>query len=162
MTPATTGQSAKKSSLSTDASEIAPGVFVGGWNDAITFPGTKICVLDDPPAEPIPGATHIPIYNEAKDEALRANLDRVASLVEEARARREPVLVFCGHGVRRGSLAGAWYLHASEGISLDAAYDRVRVVRPKIQTLRDWVGGWQSLEGAAARTKTPSKKARAA
>jgi hypothetical protein len=130
---------------SSSVSEIAPGIFVGGWNDAVAFRGVRICVLDELPAEPIPESIHVPIYDESKDQAIRANLDRVAELASVAHARKEPVLLFCGQGVRRGSLAGAWYLHRSEGVPLDAAYERIRAVRPQIQHIREWVGAWSAL-----------------
>lgn len=122
------------------ASEIAPGVFVGGWKDAEQFAGTRLCVLDDPPAQPLPGMVHVPIYEEPGDQVIPANLDRVAELAKAARGRGEPVLLFCGHGIRRGSLAGAWYLHRSERIPLATAYERVRSARPQIETLEQWVG----------------------
>jgi protein-tyrosine phosphatase len=128
-----------------NASQIAPGVYVGGWNDAEPFQGTRICVLDEVPDGKIPAEIHVPIYDEKTDRPLRENLDRVAQLVEAARQKNEPVLLFCGHGVRRGSLAGAWYLHRHDGLSLDAAFDRVRAVRPKIQHVKDWVGDWTVL-----------------
>ncbi|MCI4317700.1 MAG: dual specificity protein phosphatase family protein [Thermoplasmata archaeon] len=148
MTPSK-GPASKKKVPTSSASEIAPGVFVGGWNDAVGFSGTRVCVLDELPAEPIPGSTHIPIYDESTDRAIRANLERVADLAAAARSRQEPVLLFCGHGVRRGSLAGAWYLHRSEGVSLDAAYDRIRAARPQIQHLNEWVGDWKALDQEA-------------
>jgi protein-tyrosine phosphatase len=123
------------------ASEIAPGVFVGGWKDAEGFTGTRYCVLDEAPVgEELPAEQHLPIYDEAKDRPLRANLDLLADLAASARARNEAVLFFCGHGIRRAALAGAWYLHRQDGISLDAAYDRVRAARPKIEHVKDWVG----------------------
>jgi hypothetical protein len=152
---------AKKKAPSSTASEIAPGVFVGGWNDAVGFSGTRVCVLDELPAEPVPGSTHIPIYDESTDQAIPGNLEKVAALVAAARAKNEPALMFCGHGVRRGSLAGAWYLHRSEGISLDAAYDRVRAVRPQIQHINEWVGGWKALEEAALQPAPKGRTARA-
>jgi protein tyrosine/serine phosphatase len=102
-------------------------------------------VLDEVPDGKIPAEIHVPIYDEKTDRPLRENLDRVAQLVEAARQKNEPVLLFCGHGVRRGSLAGAWYLHRHDGLSLDAAFDRVRAVRPKIQHVKDWVGDWTVL-----------------
>ncbi|MCI4372053.1 MAG: dual specificity protein phosphatase family protein [Thermoplasmata archaeon] len=127
-------------------SEIAPEVYVGGWKDAETFGGTRFCVLDEAP-EGMPKGTHIPIYDEATDRAIVSNLDRLADSVMTARARGEPVLLFCGHGVRRSPLAGAWYLHRSEKISLDAAYDRIQNVRPKIERAEKWVGDAQNLRG---------------
>lgn len=132
-------------SPSRSPSEIAPGVFVGGWKDAERFQGTKFCVLDEAPPD-MPPATHIPIYREEGDRPDTKNLDRLAEGVRSARAKGEPVLVFCGHGVRRAPLGGAWYLHRAEGLSLDQAYDRVRAVRPKIEHARDWIGNPGELE----------------
>ncbi|HLM92029.1 MAG TPA: dual specificity protein phosphatase family protein [Thermoplasmata archaeon] len=126
--------------------EIAPGVFLGGWNDALTFTGAKFCLLDEAPEE-MPTATHIPIYDEGKDAPVVANLDRLVTEVRSARRAHEPVLIFCGHGVRRGPLGAAWYLHRSEKLPLDAAYDRIRAVRPKIETASEWIGHPQSLDG---------------
>lgn len=129
------------------ASEIAPGVFVGGWKDAAGFEGTRFCVLDEAPDD-LPPATHIPIYNEAAGGASTKALDRVAEGMRRARVEGRPVLVFCGHGVRRAPLAGAWYLHRAEGLSLEEAYARVRAVRPQIEVARDWVENPDALEGA--------------
>ncbi len=70
----------------------------------------------------MPEGTHVQIYDESTDRAIVANLDKLAKSVGAARARNEPVLMFCGHGVRRSPLAGAWYLHRAEKLSLDAAY----------------------------------------
>lgn len=128
-------------------SEFAPGVFVGGWNDALRFEGARFCVLDEAPDD-MPPASHVPIYNEGSDKANRANLDRLADAMRAAHARGEPVLVFCGHGVRRSPLGAVWYLRRTEGLSLDAAYDRVRAVRPKIEHARKWVGNAGELERA--------------
>jgi hypothetical protein len=136
-------------------------VFVGGWNDALAFRGVRVCVLDDAPDEPIPGAIHVPIYDESNDRVDRTNLDRVADLVAAARRKNEPALMFCGHGVRRGSLAGAWYLHRAEGIALDAAYARVRSVRPKIQHVSEWVGDWSALKDDARPPGADRRTARA-
>ena len=126
-------------------SEIAPGVFVGGWKDAVEFGGTRFCVLDAAP-EDMPEGTHIPIYDEKADQAIPANLERLAKAMIAAHAKGEPVLVYCGHGIRRGPLGGAWYLHRAEGLPLDTAYDRVRTVRPKIEHARDWIGDASNLD----------------
>lgn len=128
-------------------SEIAPGVYVGGWKDAVRFEGTRFCVLDDAPEE-MPTATHIPIYREADAQARVENLDRLAAGMRTARNQGRPVLVFCGHGVRRSALGGVWYLRRAEGLSLDQAYERVRLVRPKVQHARDWVTNAEELARA--------------
>ena len=124
--------------------EISPGVFLGGWNDAVKFAGKKFCVLDDAPDD-MPPATHVRIYDEAKDAPIVANLDQVASEMRSARKSQEPVLVFCGHGVRRSPLAAAWYLHRYEKLSLDEAYAKIRAVRPKVESAQEWIGNWKPL-----------------
>lgn len=130
----------------TNASEIAPGVYVGGWADAERFEGLRIFVSEEAPDGPIPAEAHLPIYDVTADAADRVNLDRAAALGAEAVTRGEPVLYFCGHGIRRGALAGAWYLRRRDGLSLDAAIARVRSVRPKIEHPRQWIGHWRPLE----------------
>jgi protein-tyrosine phosphatase len=127
--------------------EVAPGVFVGGWNDAVAFEGTRFCVLDEKP-EDMPLATHIPIYDGGSGSAIRSNLDRLACEIGAARAQGRPVLVFCGHGIRRSPLGIAWYLHRSEELPLTEAFERVRAVRPKAEPPAAWMGNAASLEGA--------------
>jgi protein-tyrosine phosphatase len=126
--------------------EISPGVFLGGWNDALRFTGKKFCVLDEVPKD-MPPATQVTIYDEAADAPIVRNLDRVASEMNAAHRAREPVLVFCGHGVRRSPLAAAWYLHRYEKLSLDEAYERILALRPKVETPQEWIKNWKELEG---------------
>lgn len=127
-------------------SEIAPGVFVGGWSDAVQFAGRRYCVLDERPDGELPADEQLAIYDEAQDAPILPNLERVHRLVEDARKAGEPVLLFCGHGVRRSPLAGAWYLHRHDGIPLSEAYARIREVRPRVEEAREWIGHWQPLE----------------
>jgi protein-tyrosine phosphatase len=134
-------------SPSSTASEIEPGLFVGGWKDAEQFSGTRFCVLDEAPDD-VPPATHVPIYDGATHAPIVPNLDRLARLIGDARARNEPVLIFCGHGVRRAPLAGAWYLHVSEGLSLDDSFAKIRAARPEIEHVKRWAKGWTVLEGS--------------
>jgi hypothetical protein len=143
--------SAGSSGRSTYASpaEIAPGVFVGSWHDAAGFSGHRFCVLDEV-SSGIPPATHIPIYDPDGDRALVGNLDRLAEEVRTARGRGEPVLLFCGQGVRRAPLAGAWYLHRAERVPLAEAYRRVRSVRPQIETAGEWIGHPEDLDAVSA------------
>jgi protein-tyrosine phosphatase len=119
--------------------EIAPGVFLGGWKDAVTFEGARFCVLDEAPDD-MPSGTHIPIYDETADRPRIENLDRLAREVHAAHATGKPVLIFCGHGVRRSPLAAAWYLHRYEQLTLDDAYDRIRSARPQVEHAREWIG----------------------
>lgn len=128
-------------------SEIAPGVFVGNWEDALRFEGARFCVLDEAP-EDMPVATHVPIYAESSDRADPTQLDRLADAMRKARAKDQPVLVFCHQGMYRSPLGAAWYLHRTEGLSLDQAFDRVRAVRPKAKPASGWVGNYAELERA--------------
>ncbi|MFY9716908.1 MAG: hypothetical protein WAK40_03105 [Thermoplasmata archaeon] len=147
---------APKSSPS-NASEIADGVFVGGWTDAASFVGARFCVLDERPAEldRMSGTEHLPIYDVATGAPRVENLDRIVDLAHQAREGGLPVLLFCGHGVRRGSLAGAWYLHRYSRLTLDQAFDRVAAVRPQIQRPEEWMKGWKALL-EPARPKKPA------
>src|SRR5690348_12189227 len=138
-----------KSPKRSGASEIEPGVFVGGWKDAETFVGSRFCVLDELPPEGAPAEGHVPIYDPTADAPLRANLDRLVRLVDDARKADRRVLLFCGHGVRRSPLAGAWYLHRHAKISLDEAYRRVGAVRSGVEPARSWIGRWKELEEPA-------------
>jgi len=127
------------------ASEVAPGVFVGGWSDAALFSGEKVCVREEAP-EGMAHVTHLPVYDETRGEPIRENLDRVADVIDTARANDRPVLVYCGHGVRRGPLAAAWYLHRYEGLTLDEAFARIAAVRPQIEPVTKWAKRWRSLD----------------
>ena len=118
---------------------------MGGWKDAERFEGARFCVLDEVPDGGAPADAHVPIYDPAAEAPLRENLERLVTLVDDARAGGKPVLLYCGHGVRRGPLAGAWYLHRHNGISLDEAYRRVAAVRPKIEHAKEWIAHPQPL-----------------
>lgn len=121
---------------------------MGGWSDAVKFEGRRYCVLDERPEGELPADEQLAIYDEGADAPILANLDRVNGLVEAARKAGEPVLLFCGHGVRRSPLAAAWYLHRHDGIPLSEAYARIREVRPGVEEAREWIGHWESLESA--------------
>ncbi len=137
----------KRASAAPTAAEVSPGLYVGGWADALNFSGTRFCVLDEAPPD-MPAATHVPIFDEHSEQPNVPNLERLAGLISQARSKREPVLVFCGHGVRRSPLAVAWYLHRSESIPLEEAYARIRVARPFIEPVQSWAKGWRVLEAA--------------
>lgn len=125
--------------------EIAPGVYLGGWKDAVKFEGSRFCVLDEVPKE-MPSATHVPIYDSGSDRAIPQNLDRLVHEMKDARSTGRPVLVFCGHGIRRSPLAAAWYLRRTEGLTLEEAYERIRIVRPRIEEAHEWIGHVDELD----------------
>ncbi|HEV2317649.1 MAG TPA: dual specificity protein phosphatase family protein [Thermoplasmata archaeon] len=148
MTPVKSSKKSSAGSRAASPSEVVPGVFVGGWGDAEKFRGARFCVLDERPTEldELPGAVHVAIYDGDKEVPKVANLEKVADLMHRAHGDGQPVLVFCGHGIRRGPLGGAWYLHRFEGMSLDEAYDRIESVRPKIERPKEWMGDASALD----------------
>ncbi|MFZ0891967.1 MAG: dual specificity protein phosphatase [Thermoplasmata archaeon] len=135
----------KSSSPRTQPSEFAPGIFVGGWKDAEHFVGKRYCVLDEMPPD-APADKGLPIYDETREAPILTNLDRIVELMRTAHEGNEPVLVFCGHGVRRSPLAAAWYLHRVDRLPLDQAYARVQSVRPQVEHAREWIAQWEILE----------------
>lgn len=128
-------------------SQIAPGVFVGNWDDAVKFEGSRFCVLDEAPAE-MPPSTHVRIYDEEKDRADSKALDRVAASMKAAHDAGKPVLVYCGQGIYRSPLAAAWYLKRTEGVSIQEAYKRVLAVRPKAKPAATWLGNYSEIDRA--------------
>jgi hypothetical protein len=136
---------AKQPSAKSSPQEIAPGVFLGGWNDAAGFEGIRFCVLDEAPSD-MPAEAHISVYDGARDGPDMDHLERLAREVQAARDRGGKVLIFCGHGVRRGPLGAAWYLHRHENLSIDEAYERIRAVRPKVEHAREWIGHPEPLD----------------
>jgi protein-tyrosine phosphatase len=162
MTPSHSTNRTAARKPSSNPAEVSPGIFVGGFKDAAGFVGARFCVLDERPEEldELPGTTHVPVYDEASDSPRRENLDRLASLVKAAHDRKEPVLLFCGHGVRRSPLAAAWYLHRTESLSLDEAYERLAAARPGVQHVREWTSGWRILDEPDGRGLRPTRSRR--
>lgn len=130
----------------TGASEILPGLFLGGRADAPSFRGTRIYVSEAPLDERLEVEGQLPVYDPTADAPNLENLERLAGLIDRARAMGRPVLVFCGHGIRRGPLGVAWYLHRRRGMSLAAAYERIRTVRPGIEEATEWIGHAERLD----------------
>lgn len=125
-------------------SEVVPRLFVGGRPDAARFPGVRLSVLEDL-GDPTPAEVRIPILVAEGGGADRHALDRVADVIERALRGDRPVLVYCGHGVRRSPLAVAWYLHRRRGLPLDAAYAALQAARPEVEPAVGWLSNWGDL-----------------
>lgn len=146
MAKSRTSAGADPESRRSRASEVAAGIFVGGQHDAVGFSGARFCVRDERP-EPMSADLHVPIYDGRRDAPDLAGLDRVTAAMRQAHDEGRPVLVFCGHGVRRAPLAAAWYLHRFEALPLRTAFDRIQKVRPEIERPEEWIGHCEDLEG---------------
>jgi protein-tyrosine phosphatase len=126
------------------ASEVVPRLFVGGRADAPAFRGVRISVLEDL-GDPTPAEVRIPILVAANGGADRRALDRAADVIAGALRGDQPVLVYCGHGVRRSPLAVAWFLHRRRGLSFDAAYAALQAQRPEVEPASGWLSNWREL-----------------
>lgn len=49
------------------------------------------------------------------------------------------LVIHCLHGLDRSPLVVAWYLHRFRDMSLDEAYEKIRLVRPEVNDRRDWI-----------------------
>ena len=49
------------------------------------------------------------------------------------------LVIHCLHGLDRSPLVVTWYLHRFREMSLDEAYEKIRLVRPEVNDRRDWV-----------------------
>jgi protein-tyrosine phosphatase len=132
-------------------SEIDTNVFIGSFNDALTFnDGYLIVVTEEIPETEPKRAYHIPILKVAPngqpfttpDGFLKVDekaLDIVASLIEEIQNAGYKVLVHCGAGIERSPLTAAWFLMKKYKITLEEAYRRVKAVHPETQERYVWL-----------------------
>lgn len=67
-------------------------------------------------------------------------LDHIQSLIHKVISyQNQKVVVHCAMGMERSVLSVVWYLHQTKGLSLDQAYDLVRIARPIALDHRDWI-----------------------
>lgn len=67
-------------------------------------------------------------------------LENLADLIEERlESTDQKIVVHCFLGLERSVLTVVWYLHIKLGLSVDEAYDLVRIVRPVVLDRRKWV-----------------------
>jgi len=73
---------------------------------------------------------------------VKKSLNEISDLIERSvNQRNRKVVVHCYLGLERSVLAVAWYLHTKKEMTLDEAYELIRVVRPVILDRRHWVQG---------------------
>jgi protein-tyrosine phosphatase len=112
--------------------EIIDKLFVGDVSDAQAgFDGLIICVLEEKPIDEPPNALWIPFEI--------GTLDIIASAVDNALASGRRVLVHCGAGSERAPLTVAWFLNRRREMSLEAAYDLLKLKRPNVRDRRNWL-----------------------
>lgn len=71
---------------------------------------------------------------------VEMSLDQIANLIQEQLlTSKKKIVVHCFWGMERSVLAVVWYLHIKLGLSIDQAYERVRLIRPIAIDHRSWV-----------------------
>lgn len=126
------------------ATQLTPRVWVGDAQDALTFEGVPVCVLEGMPAQLVGKAIHLPFLVGADVNgpiASEAGLDVIATLVNLlVRTTKSNVLIHCAAGIERGPLASAWYLwKTGQYESFPEAYDYVKKTRTQAQDRTSWV-----------------------
>ncbi len=110
-------------------------------NDALSFEGFIICVLESKPTNEPLNATWIPILVQGPKGMLAdpKQLDAVTFAIDRCLKRGEPCLIHCGAGIERSPLAAAKYLEKYHKMTLDNAYNLIIKKRPQVQDRRLWL-----------------------
>lgn len=123
------------------ATEILPFLYLGDLQDAVSWRGFCVNVLETRSPSLPPSVVHVSIFDPVESRAIFGRLEQVADLIDPALKRRERVLVSCGQGIERSPLAVVWYLFRKKGMSVSAAYALVREKRPIVQERLEWLHG---------------------
>jgi len=78
---------------------------------------------------------HLPVP-DGRDLDLRARLDEIVALLARLVDAGERVYLHCNAGFNRAPTVAIAYLHAHEGLPLDAARDLVKACRPCVPYMR--------------------------
>lgn len=124
------------------ATEVFPGLYVGGMEDARHFAGVTIAVHEDAKSAEA-SDYHFPFMEGLRGDegfvASRYMLEAVRHVARHYVKRGDPVLIHCGAGIERAPLAAVWYLHHWENMTVNAAYDLVCEKRPQVQRRKHWL-----------------------
>lgn len=121
------------------ATEIVSDLWLGDFEDAKTFRGRIICVLEAIPDTEPQQALWIRVFPEP-GKADRYNLNRAVDAIQWSLRERIPVLVHCGAGVERSPLVVVWFLHKRRGMTIEQAYELVKSKRPIVEDRSLWLG----------------------
>jgi len=130
-----------------NATEIMPGVFLGGMTDARSFVGVRLCVRDEGPdylidefcktiALLIPCPPGFPQpYCFSKDK-----LEEAANFIKVQRREGKQILVHCMFGRDRSPMVVAWWMcKMGHALDLSEAYAFIQAKRPVVVDRQAWL-----------------------
>lgn len=125
---------------------VLGSLYLGDYEAAKEFIGTRICVYCDEPEYDGP-FYHIPILaTRPKSQTDRtatasiAALDKAADLITESLETGRKVLVHCMGGVERSPLTIAWWLvKTNRCTTIAGAYQSLKAIRPVVADRTSWL-----------------------
>lgn len=135
--------------------QIFNRLYLGNFEDMVEW-GTKrgnqtvICVLENSVLENFERkmlssrTIYLPVLEDDESfsgqRAPERNLKLIAEEIEQQlKIPKHKVLVACGAGIERSPLAIMWYLFTKKSMTLNAAYEYVKRLRPIIMDRRSWI-----------------------
>lgn len=112
-----------------DYDKVAPRLYVGNFEACSVFDGFCINVTERPCVND--HCTHMRIMGVSKESwASKDVLTQITGLVSALLLNTDKnVLLHCYVGMERSALAATWFLHQTEGLSLQDAFAKVKAGR---------------------------------
>lgn len=120
-------------------------LYIGDLEDAKTWKGPIICVLERLPNDEPDHALWIPFLKTKYDDgfieyALPQQLDLISVMIDNNRLQKnKPLLVHCTAGMERSPLAVAWWLSKKIDIPIEESYEIVKKYRPQTMEHLEWI-----------------------
>lgn len=133
--------------------KIFDGLYLGDWNDALSFDGEIICVMQEILSIEPKNAYWIPIIRTSgrlnNDEliddqdvevfALKHQLMLVTQIVNDNLEKKKDTLIHCMAGIERSPLAVVYCVRRFMNLGWDEAYDYVKDKRPEVANRLEWL-----------------------
>jgi protein-tyrosine phosphatase len=135
------------------ANEVDAGIYLGDWQDAQTFPGHTLCVIETASEDRYEGMTYYcPILALDPDHEIpyplipvRARIDqleRALAIISNYHQKDNfpPLLVHCYAGMERSPLTLAyWLVQTGNKEDYAEAYEFLKSIRPIVEDRTAWL-----------------------